>query len=278
MRNRAVAVVFDAWHADVAATLSARRETLRRVGNRLANKTLSLAFERWRAQVAEQKEQIARARQLAARMLHELTGKCFDGWMRFANEQRRILRRAAFAIGPGRVLYLTFNTWAEAMREAVAEREHANMIGTIDARLAANIEAYLENKGLTLAALTSTIETLESNVAKLPSELDERMAEARLLEERYLERRKTEMERRQKAEDDRLKREEIRKRDLKMGQVMKQWRNRLLYNIFDGWAGIVRNTKEMVKRAANTWRNIGLSKGWRKWISVWQKVSDQVGH
>ena len=270
MRNRTVAVAFDSWRNEVSATVSARRELLRNVANRVANRGLTLAFERWKAQINEQKEQIARAKQLAARMLNALTGRCFDGWVAFATEQKRILRRAAYAIGPGRILSVAYYTWAEHVREALAERAHANMIGTIDARLAANIEAYLENKGLALDAITTQITSLESTVARLPIDLDERMAETRLLEERMLEQRKVEAERLRKLEMDKQNREAERKRDFRVRQILKRWKHKTVSLCFDTWRQTVKEAKALLQRAGGSWRNMGLANCWRKWVGIWE--------
>lgn len=272
MMNRVMSITFEAWKEDVQATVRDRKELLRKIGNRVMNRTLALSFERWKGQIDEQKEQIARAKQLAARMLNGLLGKCFDGWTAFATEQKRIMRRAAYAIGPGRILSVAYFTWAEHVREILEERAAADMEGLIDARLAANINAYLENKGLTVEGLTSTIQRLERTVERLPADLDERMAEARLLEEAYLERRKFEAENQRQLEEAAAQREAERERDRKVQKIMRMWKYKMVAACFDGWAKLVRDAKETLARAGGAWRNIGLAGAWRKWVSVWELI------
>ena len=182
MRNRLCAMAFAAWYEAVEAALTARRELLQRVGNRLANRTATLAFERWREMVEAQREQVGRARQLAGRMLNALSGRCFDSWRSFVAEQRRILHRAAYAIGPGRLLSIAYFTWANKVAEAVRARELDN----IDARVAAGIEAYMAGK-------VESLEVVEARLAKLPAELSVRLAEAARAEAAALERRKQEV-------------------------------------------------------------------------------------
>ena len=267
LRNLAVVLSFEAWRDDVQATVNSRREVLRRVSNRMVNRTLTLAFERWKGQVVEQKQQIARAKQHAARMINGLLGKCFDAWTAFEKELKRIKRRATYAIGPGRILFITYSTWAAHVREV-------RQLGLIDSRLAANIEAYLDAKGLALDVITKEVVFLERKVARLPIDLNERMAEARLLEERMLEQFKMEAELSRKLEEDRLKREAERQNEQRVKQVIKRMLFRALWTCFEAWVLAVKEANAKLQLAESSRRNVSLSKGWRRWKKVWEVLHE----
>lgn len=150
MRNRVAAEAFLAWHGEVARLLATRQETLRHAGNLLMNRTTALTFQAWRKQVELKKDVTARARLLAGRMLHALTGRCFDAWNEFVVNQQRIFLRAAQAIGPGRLMWISFSTWMQNVREAIDERareqERLFIMGSLDERMAAYIASTVQTQ------------------------------------------------------------------------------------------------------------------------------------
>lgn len=170
LRNRLAASAFDAWHEAVVHALTTREASRVRVGNMLMQRTIALAFDLWREQVAHKKGVMARAKQLAARMLNALLGKCYDGWIEYVERQRRVLVQAKNALGPGRLMWMAFSTWSEQVRHVVAERERERMqsditasIGSelhpkfagLEGQLASHLEEHLETL---LASRQTTVE------------------------------------------------------------------------------------------------------------------------
>ena len=50
-------------------------------------------------------------RRALAKFVRGLESLAFQGWREFLRLKRRILGRAAYVIGPGRVVHMCFNTW-----------------------------------------------------------------------------------------------------------------------------------------------------------------------
>lgn len=150
MRNRVAAEAFVAWHEVAVHALTARDNALRHAANTLVQRTVYFAFLTWREQIEHKKQVVGRAKHLAGRMLHELTGRCFDAWYTFVQEQQRIFRQAAHAIGPGRMMWIAYRTWAENVRDAVAEREREQqrlfMLSSLDERLASHISSTIQTE------------------------------------------------------------------------------------------------------------------------------------
>ena len=261
MMNRLASSAFAAWHEAVEAAVEARRKALLR----LAMRTLVLAFERWKDQFFEQKEQKDKMRQLMARMLNALLGRCFDGWVVFYEEQRRILRRAAYAMGPGRLLSIAYFTWSYHVRELVAEREAS----TFDARLAEGIEQYLKDK-------IGVLNTIREQLADLPAELEVRVSEAAKLETAKMEMSRREWEQ-LRAEEERQRHEaqqhrQKTKQEQLLVRVMRRWQRKTVVVAFDGWVALVQAAREALQRSGAMWRNIILARAWRSWQSVREQL------
>lgn len=272
MRNRVVSMTFETWHESVRASVDARHTLLLNVTNRLMSRTLLLTFERWKSQFEEQRDQLARARRLMGRMLHALAGKCFDGWYAFCEEQKRIFRRAAYAIGPGRELSIAFHTWSIHVRE-ILEEAAAN---TFEAKLAAGVEAYLQGKGITLDAIADSMNALQTRLENLPAELEARVAEAATLEEAQME------QKRRDWEEMRLNEERLRsqtqlksqqgKQEQLLQKIMRRWRRQYIGVAFDAWLQMLQVAKDRLNRAARTWNNTNLARTWRTWVDAWREL------
>lgn len=244
MLNRLASMAFTIWQDWVVETVTARNEALRRVANRIGNRALTLAFDTWVEQIDEKKRKMANARHLAARMLNALTGKCFDGWVTYVEEKHRILRRAAYAIGPGRLVYMVFQTWAEAWREATAEREQQSLTGSIDARMAAYLDELLGAKMVDFDRMFESVMQFETKLENLPLEMAEKM---RLLEEQ----------------------KDLEIKEARANRILRRWLHKAINGCFDEW---VRLYKRHISHAGR----VRVSQAWALWSDLAREYGRQM--
>lgn len=250
MRNRLVAMAFAQW-VDVVETLA---EMLRAACARMANQAVARAFDTW----AEHLHMVARVRTLAGRMLHALTGRCFDGWIAFVKTQQRILRRAVHAMGPGRLLWMAFQSWAAAWWEAVRQRAQRQLETSIDQRVQEHLRSGrggAMTEGTSVASVSAIEGKMREAEEKLAAQLQE---EARRREEEKLAR--------QREEEERALRKEARIR-----KVVQRWQNANMSVSFDSWVEFwesVTEAKAALSRVATSWINISISRAWRCWSDM----------
>jgi len=238
MANRLAAMAFDMWHSNVLADQARRKALLQKIGNRIANRTSTLAFDRWKSQIAEQKSQTQRARQLAARMLYAMVGRCFDGWMKFIDWQRRIFRRAAYAIGPGRLLSMAIYSWIVMVREARAERDGNSFEARLKAGIHEGVDAYMAANFGSMDAMVATVQELEARVLEQAKQLQEQ------------------------------ERARLAKRRQQLKSIVRRWSHKMLAICFDGWLGVATSAKQAKQKAIGAWRNQSLAQAWRVWLAM----------
>ena len=146
IRVRLASMAFERWHDVIMEQVNERMEALRRIGNRLMNRTITLAFDAWVGLV----EQRAGLKRMVLRMLNALTSQCFEAWILYVEEQQRILKRAVYAIGPGRLLFMAFSTWAVTVRDAVAERDRDTLLEAVMSQVRRCTSAYAHKHTSTL--------------------------------------------------------------------------------------------------------------------------------
>lgn len=202
------------------------------------NRLLATAFDTWFEQIEDKKRVMSKMKKIAGRMLNALTGMCFDAWVACIEEQRRILRRAAHAIGPGRILWLCYQTWVAAYREVCVQREMERLDSRMEDAIAARMQAAMAD-----------LEEKMAKVANMPNELEERL---------------------RKAEELKLAEEE-KAREARLQRVVRRWQNKTVAVCFDAWAQIVAEGKAALRRAAAAWRNVGMARSWRAWAEVTQE-------
>lgn len=264
MLSRQAAVALGAWHEAVVDIVHSRNETLRHAVNLLANRVLSLSFDCWVEQVQKKKTVLENCRRLAGRLLHALTGKCFDAWLEYIAEQRRVFWRAAYAIGPGRLLSLAYRTWADKVREAVAARdrdgERGWMMESIDARMAVALDHHLGARVMIVKRVLDTVATLENklqDIEGLPERLEASVAE-------MAERAAMDEERRRQEEEARLQKE----RENRALRALRRLMQRHVCIAFDTWVAVLKEAKAALNRAARAWLNASTGRAWRVWAEA----------
>ena len=100
----------------------ARRAALvKRTGMRIAYATLFKTYDCWklftRQVIEEREDREQKALQMAGRWFSPMVGRCYDAWLSHTAAVVEIKRRAAFAMGPGRLLHISMRTWAHNVRE-----------------------------------------------------------------------------------------------------------------------------------------------------------------
>ena len=93
-----------------------------------------------------------------------LLGRCFDGWLAYIREQQRLLRRAAHALGPGRLLYMSYASWRAFVRNAHAERARASFSANFGALLVDGIEEYMRTRLEDLTTMSELAASLEHQI------------------------------------------------------------------------------------------------------------------
>ena len=112
-----------AWRDHVSELHSSRDLVLQRALRLRCRMTLRRAMVGWRGEARFAFEQrVAKGGRILARFARRLESLTFDGWCRFVQQKKAILGRAAYAIGPGRVLGACFRTWQETLRLRKHER------------------------------------------------------------------------------------------------------------------------------------------------------------
>ena len=112
-----------AWRDHVSELHSSRDLVLQRALRLRCRMTLRRAMVGWRGEARFAFEQrVAKGGRVLARFARRLESLTFDGWCRFVQQKKAILGRAAYAIGPGRMLGACFRTWQETLRLRKHER------------------------------------------------------------------------------------------------------------------------------------------------------------
>ena len=118
---------YTAWATYVKETLEERYSCLTRVTARMMHKSLALTFDMWvdatRQSIIEKAEREHRLVQLAALWMSPLLASTFQAWIDLVSDNREIKAKAAYSIGPGRLLHMCLRTWAHNVREQVRQRE-----------------------------------------------------------------------------------------------------------------------------------------------------------
>ena len=295
MRNRELALAFFTWRDAAVEAINERKEMFRKASNFATQlfldrerHLLMMVFDAWRDQAQSSKHSRFRASLIAARMLNSLLGRCFDAWLDYISihvvEEKRILRRAAYAIGPGRLLALVFRTWhANIVEEVYARRsmeEREAQDKHIKETVAAQLDEHLAEKAVAiretivmdsplqndLHRIGQSIHNFEARLASLPAELDAQLAKIAKMAADEMERRKRDEALRLQAE------EEQRQKDMLL-KVARRFRYKHVSMIFDAWVGLWKEAKAALTRAAGTWRNVGLARAFRAWDEMAEERS-----
>ena len=295
MRNRELALAFLTWRDTAVEAINERKEMFRKASNFATQlfldrerHLLMMVFDAWRDQAQSSKHSRFRASLIAARMLNSLLGRCFDAWLDYISihvvEEKRILRRAAYAIGPGRLLALVFRTWhANIVEEVYARRsmeEREAQDKHIKETVAAQLDEHLAEKAVAiretivmdsplqndLHRIGQSIHNFEARLASLPAELDAQLAKIAKMAADEMERRKRDEALRLQAE------EEQRQKDMLL-KVARRFRYKHVSMIFDAWVGLWKEAKAALTRAAGTWRNVGLARAFRAWDEMAEERS-----
>ena len=140
--------LFYAWAEHTQDEIEHRHTLLSRAAMRMLQRCVVQTFEAWaeavRAAAEARAEREIQALRICGRWHSPLLGRVFDAWFGFLAQRRQTFLRAANAIGPGRLLYMSIRTWREAALDSVRERERAWLLGLVDESLQVQIEKSLD--------------------------------------------------------------------------------------------------------------------------------------
>ena len=252
--------VFYAWAEMVGAEVARQDSLLRATANRLFRACLVQTYQKWRRLTAEAvAARLAReeaAVSLAISFLAPMVSKVFGAWRSWTSERRTRLARAAYAIGPARLLFMCMRTWAANVREAVRQREREHVTNLMQETLPALIAASIE--GRLQAQLQESVEEVQSQSAESSKEMDEAMV--------ALKRQVTQLQR----ELSTLAERRLKERQATVQRVLRSWRNGTLQKAYLKWTQAVEHSKHMVSRAVGHWfkRGNGVGRAWLQWAAV----------
>jgi len=260
--------VFSEWARIVLDEVDRRATLLRKTAMKMAYASLVQTFEAWRellkaaAVAREEREQLAK--KMAGRMRNPFVWMCFEALRAHSARSVAIKQRAAYAIGPGRILHMVMRTWAHNVREQVRQAERdwvvALMEETLPQMIAKTLEAgikpTLESKqnhldGIT-ARLASSTAAIEEEVARLRSEME--VAQAR----------------------------RMREQESVANRILRQWKERHISRAWGAWKEALAVSRAMLQRAGEHWRLLPLRQmvdtwvGYAAYLRHLQKVAQQI--
>ena len=240
--------------------LGRRQELLRRAAMRLVNASLVQTLDAWKQLVqlnlVERAQREQRAVAMYARWLFGTVAVCFQAWAEWKDDVRAIKRRAANAIGPGRLLHMCMRTWAAAVREQVRQKQKdwvASLLGDelprlIDERLAREIADKVDTVQSAHAGraeeMGRTIEQLQRQLSGLRAQVQ--TANARRLQER------------QHA----------------IHRILRQWRHTHSLRAMAGWKEYVAGARQLLLRAMAHWKHMPV----RRCLSEWADYAAYMRH
>ena len=101
----------------------------------------------------------------------------FEQWLDFIERKQQVLQRAAYAIGPGRLLATCYRTWRDGVRDAVRERERQRTLELLGDALPQLVRTLLPEvlDGKDLCGLFSgggaDVSHLEAEIVQLKAQL-----------------------------------------------------------------------------------------------------------
>ena len=244
---------FAAWVASVAEEADRRAALLKKTAMRMANSCLVKTFEAWRdllrlaAEEREAAEQ--RALKFALRLIAPYIGLCFEAWAEDVQRTKRIMRRAAHAIGPGRLLFVVFRTWAHNVREQVRQAQRDWVTDMIEERLPQMIQDTLQKE---------VIMKLESQ------QLEANDVTARIMSSTAALQREVDRLRR---EVDTAQARKMRESEHIANKILRQWKLQFVTKAFGAWQEAVASSKRYLQRAAEYWRTVPLRHAMDEWAA-----------
>jgi outer membrane murein-binding lipoprotein Lpp len=213
MSHGLLGATYWAWAEHVAETVTRRQELLRRTGARLANRTLVLTIEAWRALAADSVSRREGLWHKAAAMLRgRVAGLALYAWIEYVQRSKQVLRKAAYAIGPGYSLSLGFRTWHAAVREGLRAHERARtleLLGEALPELVRGVLAEITGGGAAMLGDRAEVEELAREVRELRKSISSNAERA------------------------------TRDREHKINQTIRTWKHHHLARAFDGWSGLL---------------------------------------
>ena len=175
----------------------------------------------------------------------------FEQWLDFIERKQQVLQRAAYAIGPGRLLATCYRTWRDGVRDAVRERERQRTLELLGDALPQLVRTLLPEvlDGKDLGGLFSgggaDVSHLEAEIAQLKAQLGS--ADAR-----------------QEAA-----------RQATLGRILRGWKHQHTSRAFDGWKEITAQQKAVLVKSARHWANALLASVWRRWAEMVAEQKEQ---
>jgi len=226
----------------------------------LAYACLVETFDAWRELMRmaafgrSEREQLAI--KLALQWRSPFMSLTFEAWQAYTKKNMEIKKRAAYAIGPGRILHMVMRTWAHNVREQVKQNEREWVVGLMEETLPTMIGAALEQElkpqleqkqsevdgGLT--RLMSTTAAIQSELARLRKEM------------------KTTNARKVKEQENLAHR------------IVRQWRHTHISRALQAWKEVVAQSRHLLERAAHHWRTMPLHYA----MEVWAHYVENLHH
>ena len=242
-----------AWHDFIFRELDHRETVVASAVALRGKQTLTTCLRAWRTEVRSAIELRAQQnRKAILRLRNRVAFGAFEAWRDFLRMKRAVLKKAAYAIGPGRLLAVCLRTWAVNVAEAKEEAARQKMVRVVLAevpqlineafeRLVPRMVAEQEKRSMReemLQTMLQTISTLTSEVRHMQRE----QARAAAVVER-------EQSNQQK-------------------RVLREWKRRCLRPAMAAWKALLEAKHHAIRRAASRWMGGLLAKTFGAWRGV----------
>lgn len=251
---------FQAWAGYCGEETEKRLAQLRQAAMRMVHAALVQTFEAWVALVKqayiERAEREQRALNLMQRMMHPYLVHTFEALKENREHNLAVKRKAAFAIGPGRLMHMVMRKWAQTVRELVKQRErdwvNELLAEAIPKLIDQSMNTGVADKvGASERQQQAIIHALQDEMATLQQQIDEMARELKAANERRLKEHETAVNR-----------------------VLRQWRSAHVSRAFSAWCEALEQSRKMLATAAAHWKNLPLTHA----LGAWRDLAEYGRH
>ena len=242
---------FNAWAGYCGEETEKRMAQLRQAAMKIAYSCLVQTFAGWvefvKLEYVERAEREARALNMAMRMMQPYVVWCFEALQTHCERAKAVKRKAAHAIGPGRLLHMVIRTWAHNVREQVKQRERDWVQGLIAEAIPRLIDQSMntgvaDKVGASERQQQAAMQAMQDEVSRLQAQVD-------LLQ----------------AEIDEAQKRRVKEREQVAQKVLRQWRSAHVSRAFSAWCEAVEASKGLLRKAAGHWKDLPLKHALEEW-------------
>ena len=220
---------------------------------KLAYSTLVKTYEAWkqftRDETQARLDREQHALRMAGRCFIPYVGLCFEAWVSQTATTIAIKKRAAFAIGPGRLLHMVIRTWAHNAREQKRQAERDWVTGLMEeslpAMIATTIEREIKLVESRMGAQDGVAAAMKEANAALQAEVDDLRRQIDTANERSM-----------------------REKENSINRILRTWKQSHISRAFHAWQADVAAAQAMHRQATAEGRSLALRHATRDWSEL----------